>query len=110
MHDMPRIITYTTSSVLRLLVVYHRCGVCVRTKSVRIARRSDTFHEIHDCERLTGVFQNIGGIQHDSRTRIEREVRAIDPVVPFLSMRWIDYHKIPNQRTGRFALQIDVWS
>ena len=104
-----RIIIYTTSSVLRLLVVYHRCGVCAH--EVRHdRRRSDTFHEIHDCERLTGVFQNIGGIQHDSRTRIEREVRAIDPVVPFLSMRWIDYHKIPNQRTGRFVVQIDVWS
>ena len=43
MHDMPRIITYTTSSVLRLIVVYHRCGVCVRTKSVMIALRSDIF-------------------------------------------------------------------
>ena len=27
MHDMPRMITCTTSSVLRLLVVYHRCGM-----------------------------------------------------------------------------------
>ena len=45
MQDMPRIITYTTSSVLRLLVVYHRCVMCVCTKSVMIARRSDTFVE-----------------------------------------------------------------
>ena len=43
MHDMPRIITYTTSGVLRLLVVYDRCGVCVRTKSVMKARKSDLF-------------------------------------------------------------------
>ena len=43
MHDMPRTITNTTSSVLRLLVVCHRCGVCVRTKSVMIARKSDIF-------------------------------------------------------------------
>ena len=45
MHDMPRIITFTTSSVLRLLVVYHRCGVCERTKSVTIAEKSDIFKE-----------------------------------------------------------------
>ena len=40
MHDMPRTITSTTSRVLRLVVVYHRCGMCVcaRTKSATIAR------------------------------------------------------------------------
>ena len=27
--DMPRAIIYKTFSVLRLLVVYHRCGMCV---------------------------------------------------------------------------------
>ena len=43
MHDMPRIITCTTSGVLRLLVVYHRCGMCVHAKSVMIARRSAMF-------------------------------------------------------------------
>ena len=43
MHDMPRVITYSTSGVLRLLVVHHRWCVCVRTKSVMIARTSDIF-------------------------------------------------------------------
>ena len=57
MHDMPRIITYRTSSVLRLLVVYQRCGTCVCARSpsrtlralskavVKLASNEDTLDE-----------------------------------------------------------------
>ena len=45
MHEMPRMDTSTTSSVLRLLVIHHTCDMCVRTKSTMTARRSEKFHE-----------------------------------------------------------------